>query len=334
MSTITSRPFGVTRAGEAVTCYELKNESGMTVSVLDYGCTIQRILVPDRSGRLVNVALGYDDLSSYEQGNCYFGAFVGRYANRIRNARFSLDGTEYCLNPNDGENHLHGVFPHRVFFASVDADSLVFTRRSPAYEEGFPGTLDVCVRLKLTEENAIELTYEAETDAPTVVNFTNHTYFNLNGAGTVLNHTLRLNADAYAEADANLIPTGRVLSVEGTPLDFRLPHPVGERLSQAGGYDHHYVLQPGDQPFAELVGDRTGIRMTTSTTQPGVQLYSGNYVHADSAPFGKDGQRYEQYAGLCLETQHAPDSPNHPSFPSTVLRPGENYFEKTVYRFA
>lgn len=334
MIAVSSRPFGVAAGGEAAACYDLKNERGMVVSVLDYGCTIQRILVPDRTGALVDVALGYDDLAGYESGNCYFGAFVGRCANRIGGARFSLDGVTYSLSANDGEHHLHGVFPHRVFSAALDGNAIVFTRRSPAFEEGYPGNLDVTVRVSLTEDNALQLQYEAVTDAPTVVNFTNHTYFNLNGAGTILNHTLCLRADSFAETDAALIPTGRILPVDGTAMDFRESHTVGERIAQAGGYDHHYVLQPGPQPFAELIGDRTGIRMTVRTTQPGVQLYSGNFVQDDTAPFGKGGKRYAQHAGLCLETQHVPDSPNHPEFPSIVLRPGERYHEKTIYRFS
>ena len=336
---ISSRPFGVTRDGAAVTCFDLTN-GGMTVSVLDYGCTIQRLLVPDSAGRAVDVVLGYDDLSGYETGNCFFGALVGRFANRIRGGRFRLDGKTYQLERNDGENHLHGVYPHCLFATSVEADALVLRRRSPAGEEGFPGTVDVTARIRLTADHALELTVEAETDAPTILNLTNHSYFNLNGAGTVLVHTLRIQAETFAGCDDTILPTGRRLSVAETPLDFRTPRRVGETmdlsdpcLAACEGYDHYYFLPEIKAPFAELTGDRTGIRMTVSTTQPGVHVYSGNFVQQDTSPCGKGGLRYPKHAGLCFETQRPADSCNLPSFPSVVLRPGEKYRETTVFRF-
>lgn len=340
---ILSRSFGRTAKCIEVTCYDLTNNHGMVVSVLDYGCTIQRILVPDHQGTMVDVALGYDTIEGYETGNCYFGAFVGRYANRIRNAEFLLNGKRCKLEPNDGVNHLHGVFSKTMFSPSVKSDSLILRYISPSEEEGYPGNLRVAVQYTLTDDNALIMDYRAETDAETVLNFTNHTYFNLNGEGSILNHTLRLSADRFAECDAQTLPTGKLLSVDGTPMDFRCMRAIDEnmdlsnsQLRLCGGYDHHYVLD--HEPcalyrFAELTGDKSGIRMEAETTQPGVQLYTGNYVQNDTALFGKGGKRYEKHAGLCLETQHAPDSPNQPHFPSAVLRPGEEYHQTTVYRF-
>ena len=340
---ITSRGFGITASGEKVTCFDLMNENGLTVSVLDYGCTIQRILVPDRNGALIDVALGYDNIQGYETGNCCFGAFVGRYANRIRGGRFSLNGQFYQLKRNDGLNHLHGVYPKIIFAAAEEDGCLTLRHLSVTEEEEFPGNLTVMVRYLLTDDNELVMEYEAETDAETVINLTNHTYFNLNGKGDILNHSLCLFSDRFAECDAETLPTGNLLPVEGTAMDFRTPRIISEgmdlsceQLRLCGGYDHHYVLTHEPEcltPFAEIVGDQSGIRMTAFTTQPGVQLYTGNYVQDDTAPFGKGGRRYEKHAGLCLETQHAPDSPNIPQFPSVVLRPGEKYRQKTVYQF-
>ena len=341
MISVTSRPFGVTRAGEAVTCFDMTNRR-MTVSILNYGCTIQRVLVPDQIGAVKDVVLGYDDLSGYETGSCYFGALVGRYANRIRGGRFTLDGVDYQLEQNEGAHHLHGVYPHRVFTASVDRDTLILRRRSPAGEEGYPGALTVTVRYRLWSDNALEITYEAETDAPTILNLTNHTYWNLNGTGDILGHLLRLQADMIAESDGEALPTGRLQSVMASPMDFRTLRRVGEGmdltcppLAARGGYDHYYFLPDAREPapFAELIGDQTGIRVTVSTTQPGVQLYSGNFVHQDTAPCGKGGKRYAMFAGLCLETQPPADSPNLPAFPTVTLRPGEQYRQTTVFQF-
>ena len=342
MTVITSEPFGVTAGGEAVTRFTMKNEAEMEVCVLDYGCTVQSILVPTAAGKL-DVALGYDDLAGYEAGTCYFGAFVGRFANRIKHARFWLNGREYRLPKNDGENHLHGVMCRQVFASEAQGDTLVMRRVSPDGEEGFPGTLTAEVRYRLTEDNALEMDYRARTDADTFVNFTNHTYFNLNGSGDVLGHLLTLLADRFTEGDAQTLPTGRVLRVVGTPMDFRSGKAIGaemdfeyEQIGLCRGYDHNFIVngEPGElRKMASARGDKSGVRMEASTTQPAMQLYTGNYVDIDGAKCGKGGVRYPRYGGFCLESQHYPCSPNFPDFPSTLLRPGEEYHETTVYRF-
>ncbi len=340
---IRSEPFGFTNNGGAVSRYTLKNSGGMEVKILSYGCTVQSILVPDACGRMVDVALGYDTLSGYEAGNCFFGAFVGRYANRIKHAEFCLNGMRCTLEKNDGENHLHGVYCSQIHEGSAEGDTLVFRRVSPDGEEGFPGTLTYEVRYCLTEDNTLEMEYRARTDADTVLNFTNHTYFNLNGSGDVLGHRLAIQADRFTESDAQTLPTGRILKVLGTPMDFRSGRIIGEdiasddeQLRLCCGYDHNFVINgtPGElRKMASARGDVSGIRMEARTTQPGMQLYTGNFVNQDTAAYGKGGVRYPRYAGFCLESQHYPCSPNFPDFPSTLLRPGEEYREITTYRF-
>lgn len=340
---IMAEPFGVTATGEAVTRYTLRNSAGMQIAILNYGCTVQQILVPDATGKPIDVALGYDDISGYERGTCFFGAFIGRYANRIKGARFWLNDREYTLEKNDGENHLHGVYCRQVYDARTEGDTLVFSRVSPDGEEGYPGTLTYEVRYRLTDDNALEMEYRAQTDADTVVNFTNHTYFNLNGAGDVLGHRLTIWADRFTEGDAQTLPTGRISRVIGTPMDFRAGKRIGEEIASdweqlqlAHGYDHNFILngQAGTlRKMAAATGDGSGIRMEAYTTQPAMQLYTGNFVDRDAAPCGKCGVRYPRYGGFCLESQHYPCSPNFPDFPSTLLRPGEQYCEKTVYRF-
>ena len=342
MSIITSTPFGKTKAGETVTAFTMKNGNGMTVVVLDYGGTVQSIVVPDRDGRPTDVALGYDDIAGYETGSCWFGAAVGRYANRIGNAAFSLNGHTYHLPKNDGENHLHGVFSHRVFAAGVKDGALALTLVSPDGEEGFPGNMTVTITYTLAEDNALRLGYHAVTDADTHVNLTNHTYFNLSGGGDILSHRLRLNASCFTEGGAGTLPTGNILPTEGTPLDFRTEKPIGAdiftscpQLVMCRGYDHNLIFdkKPGLFLCGEAWSEETGIAMTLSTTQPAVQLYTGNYVDEDAAPRGKKGVRYPRYGGFCLETQHYPDSPNNTSFPTTLLLPGEAYRHTTEYRF-
>ena len=345
MTDITSAAFGVTRDGRAVTCYIMKNDAGMTVSALDYGCTLQSIVVPDRDGNPADIVLGYDDLAGYEAGTCWFGAFVGRYANRIKNAAFSLNGRTYTLPANDGQNHLHGTFDHRVFSAAAENGTLVLRYTSPDGEEGFPGRLEVTVTYMLTENSTLVVDYRAVTDADTVVNLTNHSYFNLDGqtGGDVLGQTLQLAASRFTEGNEETIPTGRILPVEGTALDFRTEKTIGrdidsgdEQLVMCSGYDQNFILDregPGLAYGGTAFSAKTGIGMSFYTTQPAVQLYSGNFVAGDGAACGKCGLRYPKRGGFCLETQHYPCSPNFPDFPSTVLRPGETYHETTKYRF-
>ena len=341
MIEIKAAPFGKTANGEPVTAFTRENSAGMSVRVLDYGGTVQSIVVPDRDGNPVDTALGYDDIGGYEKGSCWFGAFVGRYANRIGNASFSLGGRRYYLPKNDGSNHLHGAFSHRVMDAEIRDDALLLRLTSPDGEEGFPGTLRVTVTCRLLEDNTLRLEYHAVTDRDTVLNLTNHTYFNLSGGGDVLDHFLRLHASRFTETSADLIPTGRILPVEGTALDFRAGKPVGRDLfsgdpllTTCGGYDHNFILDNPAGVCGEAWSDKTGIVLTFSTTEPGVQLYTGNFTDTDAAAFGKNGVRYPRYAGFCLEAQHYPDSPNRPEFPSTVLRPGEEFRSFTEYRFS
>lgn len=345
MTSISVKPFGVTAAGAPVACYTMKNASGMTVKVLDHGATVQSILVPDRDGTLRDVALGYDDISGYEAGSCWMGAFVGRYANRIKNARFVLNGTAYELEKNAGPNHLHGTFERRVFAGTVEKDRLVLRYTSPDGEDGFPGTLAVTVRYTLREDNTLALDVRAVTDADTVVNLISHTYFNLSGqgAGDILDHRLMVPASQFAEADANTAPTGRLLPVAGTAMDFRAEKAVGRdlfsgepQLAQSRGYDHSYALdkRPGEFGLAaSAYAPASGIALELWTSQPALQVYSGNFVDEDAAPCGKGGVRYPRYGGLALEAQRHPDSPNQPDFPPAVLRAGEEYHELTEYRF-
>ena len=335
MAKITSAPFGRTSDGKEVTLYTISNAAGMRVGVLDYGCTVQSIVF-----RGLDVALGYDDAAGYENGSCFFGAFVGRYANRIKGSAFELNGREYKIPANEGENHLHGVLTRTVFSARDEDGVLALSYLSPDGEEGFPGNLEITVRYALSDDNALTMDYTAVSDADTVVNFTNHTYFNLNGqsAGNILGHRLRLFSEEYTEGDADTLPTGRVLPVEDTPLDFRETKCVGEaiasddpRITMYKGFDDNYVLgRDGEMKIAAVLqGDQTGIAVECYTTQPAIQLYTGNFITGT----GKGGIPHGQYSGMCLETQHYPCSPNFPQFPSTVLHAGETYHHTTVYRF-
>ena len=348
MGIIQTADFGRTRDGRRVTAYELHNGNGMVVRILDFGAAIHSVVVPDRNGRPLDVALGYDELASYENGSCFYGAIVGRYANRIgENGRFLLDGREIQLEKNSEEsNHVHGVFAKRMFDASIEDDTLVMRYRSPDGEEGFPGNLSLEVRYRLREDNAIELNYMATTDAPTALNLTNHCYFNLNGpdGSTVLNHLVRLNSSRFTEYTPSFAQTGRILPVDNTPLDFREEHSFGERFLDdypqfriCTGYDHNMILD-GEPGVLKRIGtarsEETGICLEAFTTEPAIQLYSGNFIHLDSAPFGKNGVRYLKNGGFCFEAQHYPDSVHHPQFPSTVLRPGDTYAQTTVYRFS
>jgi aldose 1-epimerase len=341
---VTKQAFGTLSTGEAVSRYLLSNGS-VQVGVLDYGCIIQSILVPDRKGKSVDVVLGYDDAAAYEAGSSFFGAFVGRYANRIAHSRFLLNGKPVLLTPNEGENHLHGVLANCLYEAQCGENSVTFRRRSPAGEEGYPGALDIAVTYSLGADNALRLDYRVTSDADTVLNLTNHSYFNLSGhdSGDMGDQILRISADAITPLGPGSIPTGELMSVEGTPFDFRAPKAIGrdigadhEQIRLGTGYDHNFVLSaPGlERPFAVAESAKTGIVLECFTTQPGVQLYTGNFVQDDAARGrGKGGAAYGNRSAFCLETQHYPDSPNKPQFPSTLLRAGEEYHEVTVYRF-
>jgi aldose 1-epimerase len=335
--------------------YSLSNALGMRVRVLDFGCTIVSVEVPDRSGRLADVALGLAQSEAYRARHPYFGCVVGRFGNRIANGRFVLAGKTYELARNNSPGgkpcHLHGGiegFDQKTWdahFARTDAgEEVSFQRVSSDGEEGFPGNLKVGVLYRLTESNALEIEYSATTDAPTLVNLTNHSYFNLRGEGNgdICSHELTLHASHFLPTDAGQIPTGELRPVAGTPFDFRSPHFIGERIDAAdeqlahgGGYDHNWVLDsaPGQLALAaEVYEPESGRLMRVLTTEPGVQLYTGNVL--DGSFVGKSGRAYQRRTGLCLETQHFPDAPNQAGFPSTVLEPGEVYRSKTVYQFS
>ncbi|WP_341838990.1 aldose epimerase family protein [Chitinophaga caseinilytica] len=340
---LTSARYGET-GGTEVTQYTLTNANGMIVKVLNYGGIITDIITPDKSGAPGNVVLSFDSLSGYLQaGNPYFGTLVGRYANRIANAQFSLDSVTYKLAPNNNGNTLHGGlkgFDKVIWKATPQAgdSSLLLEYRSADGEEGYPGNLDVKVVYTLTADNALQIDYTATTDKATPINLTNHSYFNLSAGGShdILGHELQLRAPRYTPVNENLIPLGRLDSVAGTAMDFTTPHKIGERISQVqGGYDHNWVLEEGEglQEFGMLYDSVSGRVMTVATTEPGVQFYSGNFLDG-SLKNTRNKAVYGKHAGMCLETQHFPDSPNQPSFPSAILRPGETYKQTTVYRFA
>ena len=343
-------PFGVTKAGEAVEIYTIDNGNGMRARVMTYGAIICSLEAPDRAGNLANVTLNRETLADYEDKSFCFGSLIGRYANRIAKGRFTLDGREYSLPLNGGENHIHGGlrgFDKRVWkttaFQDGNAAGVKLTYSSKDGEEGYPGNLECTVTYTLLRQNEWKMEYTATTDKPTVVNICNHAYWNLAGAqsGTILHHELTVNADQYLPADATLIPTGEFASVAGTPLDFRTPHTIGERIGQIresqyrGGYDHCLVVKrtkPDELVFcARLEDPKSGRLMEVSTTAPGVQLYSANFP--DGAVTGPHGYPYPSHAGFCLETQNFPDSPNKPGFPSPILRPGQTYRSTTILRF-
>ena len=339
---ITSHYYGRTQNGEEIYQYILENAAGMRVAVIEYGCVITNIWVKDNTGELRDVALGYSKLEDYELGGV-FGAFIGRYANRIEKSRFTLDGKTYELEPNNGPNHLHGTFAKKVYKGSIVDGSLVLRAVSPDGEDGFPGNLELTVRYTLTDENALVLDYTATTDAPTIINLTNHSYFNLEGqsSGSMLEQTLCLNASTFTEGNAETCPTGRILPVAGTPMDFTAEKPMGgdidadyDQLVWGKGYDHNWCVdgEAGTlRPAAAAYSPETGIAMDCLTTQPGVQFYTANWL-PEGLP-GKGGRPMFPRAGFCLETQHYPCSPNRPQFPSAILRPGEEYNETTLYRF-
>jgi aldose 1-epimerase len=343
-------PFDRTPDGKVVDLITLRNQNGIEIKVLTYGGVIMSLKTPDRAGALDDIVLGFDDLASYMDKSPYFGCIIGRYGNRIARGRFELDGKTYTLATNNNENHLHGGvkgWDKAVWGAAPFQDrrgvGVVLTHTSPDGDEGYPGTVQATVTYTLTDDNKLVIDYQATTDAPTVINLTQHSYFNLAGAkaNDILGHELRLNAASYTPVDAGLIPTGEIAPVEGTPFDFRTLTPIGarigaenEQITRGLGYDHNWVLsRTGDglSEAAEVVEPTTGRTMTIETTEPGIQFYSGNFL--DGTLTGKAGRIYPHRSGFCLETQHYPDSPNHANFPSTTLRPGQTYRSQTVFTF-
>ena len=347
---VSRAPWGTMPDGAAVEIFTLTNARGAEVKAITYGGIIQSLRVPDRAGRLDDVVLGFDTLKGYLGEHPYFGAIIGRYGNRIGKAQFTLDGRTYTLAANDGPNHLHGGekgFDKVLWEAEPveggDGPAVRFTRTSPDGEEGYPGTLGVQVTYTLTEANALVVDYVAKADKPTPVNLTQHSYFNLAGqaSGDILGHELMLNADRYTPVDGTLIPTGELAPVAGTPFDFRQATAIGARITQdhpqltfGRGYDHNWVLTRGGdglQLAARAHEPKTGRTLEIATTEPGIQFYAGNFL--DGKLTGKDGAVYRHRTGFCLETQHFPDSPNRPQFPSTILKPGAEYRSRTVFTF-
>ena len=344
---ITREVFGSLPDGTAVDIFTLKNEAGLEARIMTYGATLVSLKVPDRGGAFADVNLGFDTLAGYLGAHPYFGVIVGRYANRIAKARFNLNGVEYGLAPNNNGNTLHGGlrgFDKVVWTAEAlqvaAGVGLRLTYLSKDMEEGFPGNLAVTVVYMVTNANELTIDYEAVTDKATPVNLTNHAYWNLKGEGNgdVLGHVLRLAADRITAVDSpvNLIPTGEILPVAGTPFDFTSPHAIGERIAQVeGGYDHNFVLKSGGGTLglaARVEEPGSGRVLEIWTDQPAIQLYTGNFL--DGTVIGKGGKAYRKHFGFCLETQHYPDSPNHPSFPSTILEPGRTYRTTTVHKFS
>ncbi len=348
---ILKEPFGEFE-GKKVDLYTLKNANGIEVKITNYGGIVTSVKVPDKNGEPGDIALGYDNLQDYIDNNPYFGALIGRYGNRIGNAAFVLNGKKFTLAKNDGDNSLHGgvkgfdkVLWDAAPVSDEESQSLKLTYKSRDGEEGFPGNLDVTVVYTLTNDNSFRIDYTATTDKPTVVNLTNHTYWNLagEGSGDVLRHQLMLNASAFTPVGPGLITTGEFWSVENTPMDFTKPVAIGERieadyeqLKLGGGYDHNWVLNVYDQEepvlAATVYEPESGRFMEIHTTEPGIQFYSGNFL--DGSITGKSGRAYGARSAFCLETQHYPDSPNRPEFPSVVLNPGETYKTTTIHKFS
>jgi aldose 1-epimerase len=340
--------WGKIRTGQAVDIYKLTNASGVEANIITYGARVQSLKCPDAHGQIGDIVLGFDNLEGYLGENPYFGAIVGRYGNRIAKGRFKLDGKEYTLARNNGDNALHGGLKgfDKVVWTTKEVSSsagpaVELTYVSKDGEEGYPGTLTATVRYTLTDAGELKLDYTATTDKKTVLNLTNHSYFNLagEGSGEILGHRLRIDADRFTPVDAGLIPTGELRSVAGTPFDFRQPHAIGERINADNeqlklgkGYDHNFVLNGPAGTMRKVVRvtePKTGRVLEVSTDQPGIQFYTGNFL--DGTVKGKGGKAYGFRTAFCLETQHFPDSPNHPKFPSTVLNPGAPYKTSTVF---
>jgi aldose 1-epimerase len=353
-STVLAKPaekiaFGKTPDGQNVDLYTLANKNGAEVAITNFGGSVVSIKVADRQGKIEDVVLGYDSLDGYVSDKAYLGAVIGRYGNRIAQGRFTLDGATYTLARNNGENSLHGGikgFNKAVWnareVAGKDGPSVELTYLSKDGEEGYPGNLAVKVVYTLTERNELKIDYSATTDKKTVVNLTNHSYFNLNpGGSNILQHVVMTDADKFTPVDAALIPTGELRSVAGTPFDFRKPTAIGARIEQddeqlklGHGYDHNFVLNKrgkGVELAARVVEPRTGRVLEVLTSEPGVQFYTGNFLDGVR---GKGGKEYRRRSAFCLETQHFPDSPNHPKFPTTELKAGEKYHSTTIYKFS
>ena len=337
--------------GKGISIYTLTNENNVKAKIINYGAILVSLEVPDRKGNFVDVVTGYDSLSGYIKDKAFLGAIVGRYGNRIGKGKFYLDGNKYQLTVNDGENHLHGG--NKGFYKAIwnaeaieneSGPALKLTLVSPAGDEGYPGTVTISVIYTLTNNNELKIEYEGTTDKPTILNPTHHSYFNLSGDfnDTILDEELFINADSITIVDDELIPTGKITSVENTPMDFRKFTPIGEHINDASeqikfgrGYDHNWVLNNYKngvvREVASLYDSKSGLFMEVLTDQPGLQFYSGNFL--DGTIKGKGGVVYNYRSALCLETQHYPDSPNKPEFPSVVLRPGETYHQTTIYKF-
>jgi len=334
---------------DSLKSYALSNSHGVSMNVTNYGGRIISLLVPDKNGKLGDVVLGYDSLRQYLNGNLYFGAMIGRYGNRIANGKFSLNGKEFQLAKNNGANALHGGPGgfHKVYWKVTpirDGNALKMTYHSADGEEGYPGNLDVTVTYTLTDKNEVVIDYEATTDQETIINLTHHSFFNLAGAGNgdVLNHELIIDGEEFCPVDAGLIPTGELKNVKGTPFDFLVLHKIGERINQLDdqlqfgkGYDHNWVLRKKGNELsmaAKVTEPLSGRIMEVWTTEPGLQFYSGNFLNGKDV--GKGNIPYNYRSAFCLEAQHFPDSPNHSNFPSAVLKPGETYRQKTIYKFS
>lgn len=343
--------YGKTAGGTPVDLYTLTNSHGIEVRVTNFGGIVTSLRVPDKNGKLADIVLGFDNLDGYLENKPYFGAIIGRYANRIANGKFTLDGHEYTLAKNNGPNSLHGGlkgFNKVVWlaepFRNQQGTGVNLSYTSKDGEEGYPGNLHVKVSYTLTDKNELIINYEATTDKATPLNLTQHTYFNLAGEGNgdVLGHEVQLNADRFTPVDNNLIPTGELRAVKGTPLDFTQPFAIGARINDpyeqlviAHGYDHNFVVNRKDDSLekaARVHEPKSGRVLEVYTTEPGIQLYSANFL--DGTIVGKHGYAYKQREAFCLETQHFPDSPNHPSFPSTILRPGKAFHSRTVFKFS
>ncbi|MFN8354123.1 MAG: aldose epimerase family protein [Spirosomataceae bacterium] len=351
MASITKESFG-TVDNQPIDLYTLTNANGMTMKVTNYGCLITHLTAPDKDGNFEDVVLGFDSLASYLKPNPFFGAIVGRYGNRIANGKFTLDGQTYTLATNNGPNHLHGGikgFDKKIWkaeeFKTDSGVGLTLTYTSPDGEEGYPGNLATKIVYTLSNDNTVRVDYEATTDKPTVVNLCQHTYFNLTGGAKrdILDHELSLHGSQFVPVDKTLIPTGELASVTGTPFDFTKATAIGARINDTtdvqikngGGYDHCWVVDRKDSSmvtFATVVEPVSKRKLEVSTTEPGVQFYTGNFL--DGSLTGKGGLVYKKRYGLCLETQHYPDSPNQPKFPSTVLRPGQTYKTSTIFKFS